>query len=190
LASQTNGGNPYGSLFQNNDGFLYGMTRTGGAKSAGTIFKISTTGVFTVLHSFDEPTEGGTANGNLIKGKDGNLYGMTSSGGINQNGTAFKVTTTGTVTVLANFHGATQGNAPYETLVKGKDSAYYGTTSSGGKYNFGTVFKICAGITTVLHSFNRNAEGGTPKGSLIQATDGNFYGTTIRRRHRRCGYYL
>jgi len=178
LASQTNGGNPYGNLFQNSDGFLYGMTKTGGAKSAGTIFKISTAGAFTVIHSFDAPAEGSGANGGLIKGKDGNLYGMTSSGGINQWGTAFKVTTSGVLTVLASFNGATAGNAPYETLVKGKDSAYYGTTSSGGKYNYGTIFKICGGVTTVLHSFNRNAEGGTPRGSLIQATDGNFYGTT------------
>ena len=39
------------------------------------------------------------------------------------------------------------GNAPYETLVKGKDSAYYGTTSSGGAYNYGTIFKICGGVS-------------------------------------------
>lgn len=178
LASSKDGGYPYGNLFQNTDGNFYGMTRSGGTLSAGTIFKMTPAGVYTVIHSFDNTTEGGTANGSLIRGTDGNLYGMTSTGGPNKWGTAFKVTTAGVVTVLASFDGSVSGNVPMESLVKGKDSAYYGTTSLGGAYNYGTIFKICGGITTVLHSFNRQTEGGIPKGSLIQATDGNFWGMT------------
>jgi uncharacterized repeat protein (TIGR03803 family) len=178
LSSGKDGGYPYGNLFQNSDGVLYGMTRSGGANGDGAVFSITTAGVYKLLHSFSHATEGGTPSGSLIKGNDGNLYGMTSTGGAFGWGTAFKVTTTGTLTVLTNFNGATFGNTPYETLVKGADSAYYGTTSSGGSYGFGTIFKICGGATTVLHSFNRNLEGGVPKGSLILANDGNFYGMT------------
>lgn len=176
--SSTTGANPYGNLFQDTDGTFYGMTRTGGTKSGGTIFKMTTSGSVTVIHSFDNTTEGSVPNGSLIKGTDGNLYGMTSTGGPNRWGTAFKVTTAGALTVLAAFDGSSMGNVPMESLIKGKDSAYYGTTSAGGAYDYGTIFKICGGKTTVLHSFNRPTEGGVPKGSLIQATDGNFYGMT------------
>ncbi len=178
LAAATDGGNPYGNLYQNSDGVLYGMNRTGGGSTAGTAFKITTAGTFTVLHSFVPATEGGTANGGFIKSTDGNFYAVTSSGGTYGGGTAFRMTSAGTVTVLAHFNGAKNGNIPQESLVKGRDSAYYGTNSGGGTYGHGTIFKICAGVTTTLYSFNRNITGGAPLGSLIQATDGNFYGTT------------
>jgi uncharacterized repeat protein (TIGR03803 family) len=178
LAASTDGGNPYGNLYQNSDGVLYGMNRTGGANTAGTAYKITTAGVFTLLHSFVPATEGSTPNGSLIKSTDGNFYGLTSSSGLYNGGTAFRMSTTGTVTVLAQFNGAKFGNVPQESLVKGRDSAYYGTNSSGGTYGHGTIFKICAGVTTTLYSFNRSVSGGVPLGSLIQATDGNFYGTT------------
>ena len=178
LSSSKDGGFPYGNLFQNKDGLLYGMTRTGGAGSSGTIFSITTAGVYKVLHSFVGASEGSTPNGSLVRGSDGNLYGMTSTGGTYGWGTAFKVTTAGALTVLTHFNGASFGNEPYENLVKGADSAYYGTTSRGGAFGYGTIFKICGGKTTVLHSFNRSLEGGVPKGSLVFATNGNFYGMT------------
>jgi uncharacterized repeat protein (TIGR03803 family) len=178
LSSSVDGALPYGNLYQNSDGVLYGMMKNGGASGNGTAFKITTSGTYTVLHSFVSATEGATPTGGFTKGNDGNLYGMTTYGGTLTGGTAFKMTTSGTVTVIANFNGAAQGNAPLETLVKGADNAYYGTASSGGEFGYGTIFKICGGTTTVLHSFSKTTEGSVPKGSLIQATDGNFYGMT------------
>jgi len=178
FASSKDGGSPYGNLFQHTDGNLYGMTRTGTAGNAGGIFKITTAGVYTQLHSFVAATEGTTANGGLIQGKDGNLYGLASAGGTLRGGTAFKITTAGAFTLLASFPGSAIGNAPLETPVKGSDSAYYGLNSTGGLYGYGTVVKVCGNSTTVLFSFNRSVNGGYPKGSLVRATDGNFYGTT------------
>jgi uncharacterized repeat protein (TIGR03803 family) len=178
LAASADGGNPYGVLYQNSDGILYGMNRSGGASTSGTEFKITTAGAYTVLHSFIAATEGSYPNGGFVKGNDGNLYAVTSSDGAYIGGTAFRMTTAGVVTVLAHFNGAKFGNTPVESLLKGKDSAYYGTNSTGGAYGHGAIFKICAGVTSTLYSFNRNITGGTPLGSLIQATDGNFYGTT------------
>ncbi|CAN5422283.1 hypothetical protein BH10BAC2_BH10BAC2_18660 [soil metagenome] len=178
LFSTTDGGHPYGNLFQNSDGLLYGMNRTGGAAGAGTAFKITAAGAYTVLHSFLNDTEGGTPNAGFIKGNDGNLYALLSLGGNLTGGTVIKMTAAGAVTTLVNFNGAAKGNAPNESLAKGKDSAYYGTASGGGAYGYGTIFKICGGATTVLKSFNRNTDGSVPLGSLIQATDGNFYGMT------------
>lgn len=178
LSSGNDGGYPYGGLYQNTDGVLYGLNRTGGSGGSGTAYKITTAGAYTVLHSFTGATEGNTPNGSFVKGNDGNLYAMLSAGGSHGAGTAIKMTTAGAVTTLVNFNGAAQGNAPMESLVKGRDSAYYGTASSGGAYGYGTIFKICGGTTTVLKSFNKSVDGGIPLGSLIQATDGNFYGMT------------
>lgn len=178
LFSTSDGGHPYGNLFQNSDGLLYGMNRTGGTGGAGTAFKITTAGTYNVLHSFQNETEGGTPNAGFVKGNDGNLYALLSLGGSLTGGTAIKMTMAGAVTTLVNFNGAAKGNAPSESLTKGKDSAYYGTTSGGGAYGYGTIFKICGGSTTVLKSFNKNTDGSVPLGSLILATDGNFYGMT------------
>ncbi|WP_207632522.1 choice-of-anchor tandem repeat GloVer-containing protein [Foetidibacter luteolus] len=178
LGATKDGGNPYGNLMQNTDGFLYGMTRNGGSGGGGTIFKTSTAGTFTVIHNLIPATEGSTPNGGLTRGTDGQLYGCTSANGPLGGGTAFKVTTAGTLTVLASFNGAAMGNAPFESLTKGKDSAYYGTNSDGGANGNGSIFKVCGNTVSTLFSFTRNTTGGIPKGSLIQATDGNFYGTT------------
>ena len=173
-----NGINPLGSLLQGTDGNFYGMTSGGGANAGGTIFKITPTGTLTVLRSLLSTADGGNPKGSLAKAGDGNFYGMTNTGGSNLFGTLFKITPAGVFSVLTKFNGAIQGNAPYETLLKAKDSSYYGTASAGGLYNYGTIFKICRGTVTILRSFNRNVDGGAPKGSLVQGTDGYLYGST------------
>jgi len=177
---QTDGANPLGNLMQNTDGYLYGMTTGGGTSSDGVFFKMAINGTYSVLHSFSAATEGASPKGGLIKGNDGNLYGLTSGGGSLNGGTAFKITTAGALTTLADFNGASLGNIPYETLTKGRDSAYYGTTSSDGANGSGTIFKLCGGVATLLHSFNNSVDGGVPKGSLVLASDSNFYGMTTQ----------
>ena len=175
--SSTDGQNPIGNLMQSTDGFLYGMAH-GGANGAGTFYKISTAGAFTLLHSFKTDTEGSDPNGSVIRSTDGNLYGLTSYGGPNFGGTAFKITTAGVFTLLSSFDGATLGNAPYESLIRGSDSAFYGTTSNKSTYQYyGSILKKCAGNTTLLHAFN-GTQGGIPKGSLVEGTNGILYGTT------------
>ena len=79
--------------------------------------------------------------------------------------------------VVHAFTGA-DGTNPYASLIQGTDGNFYGTTSSGGNFNFGTVFQMTpSGAVTVLHAFTGGTDGGSPYASLIQATDGNFYGT-------------
>jgi uncharacterized repeat protein (TIGR03803 family) len=66
----------------------------------------------------------------------------------------------------------------YSSLILGSDGNFYGTTTTGGSANNGTIFKITpGGAFTSLHSFS-GFDGAGPIGSLMQATDGNFYGTT------------
>ena len=170
------GAGPTGSLVQGPDGNLYGMTWGGGVKNIGTIFKITTAGAETVLHSFDE-ADGMYPYGSLVLGPDGNLYGMTYQGGVHNLGVVFKITTAGVETVLHSF-GPDDGR-PTSSLMLGSDGNFYGTAQLGGANNGGVVFKITtAGVETVLHSFGGEGDGANPMGRLIQGRDGNLYGTT------------
>ncbi len=59
-----------------------------------------------------------------------------------------------TFTSLANFDGPNGANPTYMALIQGPDGAVYGTTTKGGRYGHGTVFKITpAGISTI-YSFD------------------------------------
>jgi uncharacterized repeat protein (TIGR03803 family) len=87
-----------------------------------------------------------------------------------------------TFTTLANFDGANGASPQYMTLVQGTGGNYYGTTTLGGAYGYGTVFKItAAGILTTLYSFCAQStclDGTYPYAGLVQGTNGSFYGTT------------
>jgi uncharacterized repeat protein (TIGR03803 family) len=126
----------------------------------------------------------------LIRGSDGIFYGTTVAGGTYNRGTVFKITAAGTESVLYSFsgHGGQSGSmdgaSPQASLIQGSDGSFYGTTSLGGDYDQGTVFRItAAGVEKVLHSFSGNGgfagstDGAVPAAALIQASDGNFYGT-------------
>jgi uncharacterized repeat protein (TIGR03803 family) len=72
-------------------GTLYGTTQSGGAFGQGIIFSISSTGVETILHSFNPATDGGAPNGGVVRGPHGALYGTASIGGTSNQGTVFKI---------------------------------------------------------------------------------------------------
>ncbi len=178
FSAATDGGYPYSGLMQDTDDNFYGITRSGGSKSGGTIYKLTTAGVYTVIHPIDYYNEGNTSSSVLVKADDGSFYAMTSLGGTFDCGIIFKTTAVGVFTLINTFNGAVLGNTPYSSFVKGKDSAYYCTTSTGGAYGYGSIVKICGGTTTALFSFNKSVHGAYPKGDLLLASDGNFYGMT------------
>ncbi len=94
------GGTPNGKLALGRDGFFYGTTQTD--TTHGTIFKISASGALTTLRSFSDNT-GGSLNGGLVQGTDGNFYGTTYSGGSNQVGSIFKISTAGSFAIVYSF---------------------------------------------------------------------------------------
>jgi uncharacterized repeat protein (TIGR03803 family) len=162
-------------LLQGSDGNLYGTTYLGGTSGAGTLFRLSANGVFTTLHSFTRGQDGGFPKAALVQDSDGNIYGTTPFGGASDEGTAFKLSPTGTLTTLHSF-----GGHPYAGLVRGRDGNFYGTTRFSGFG--GTVFKLSpAGVLTTLYAFRGEADGGYPQAALVQGTDGDFYGTTSSR---------
>jgi uncharacterized repeat protein (TIGR03803 family) len=160
------GTNPQGSLVQGSDGDFYGMTNIGGPYGYGTVFKMSPTGILTVLKSLNHD-DGGNPWGSLVQGSDGDFYGMTSIGGIGGGGgTVFKISSTGTHTILKTFDYY-EGSRPHGGLVQGSDGDFYGMTILGGGGVAGTIFKISpTGAFTVLKSLDYH-DGISPFGSLV-----------------------
>jgi uncharacterized repeat protein (TIGR03803 family) len=178
---------PVAGLVQGSDGSLYGTTEQGGLNGFGTTFKISPSGKFTSLHSFDS-SDGDFPSASLIRGSDRNFYGTTITGGSSTNGTIFKMTPGGAVATVISFEGA-NGADPYSALVQATDGYFYGTTSAGGSGSLcnqtdgcGTVFRVnTKGNLTTLYSFCLQMycpDGAAPTNGLVQGTDGNLYGMT------------
>jgi uncharacterized repeat protein (TIGR03803 family) len=169
------GAYPDSGLTLGTDGNFYGTTFAGGSAGAGTVFKITASGKITTLHSFNGCSEGSNVYTPLVQGFDGNFYGTASDGGCEVFGTVYKITPSGTLTVIYTFPG-TSGLAYPQAITLGTDGNFYGTTL-GATGGYGAVFKVTPqGKLTVLHTFTDF--GQTPKGMIIQANDGNFYGTT------------
>jgi uncharacterized repeat protein (TIGR03803 family) len=186
------GESPSSPLVQASDGNFYGTTVIGGnpicgPDGCGTVFKITSSGKLTTLHSFDG-TDGYYPLAGLIQATDGNLYGTTPGGGSLGNGTIFRITLTGDLTTLYTFcaqPNCADGSGPFSPLIQATDGNFYGTTSGGGANNDGTLFSITSdGVLTTLHSFD--GTGPVPEGGLLQQTDGNFYGTTLQGGARCC----
>ena len=176
--------NPRGNLTPGPDGNFYGTTTAGGQYGNGAVFRVSTNGNLMTLASFGSSLTDGTAPyAGLTLGADGNFYGTTIAGGTNQlggvntTGTIFRVTTNGTLTIVASFNGS-NGSYPECKLTIGPNGSFYGTTAYGGVSNAGTVFQATTnGVLTMLASF-RGTNGTMPQAGLTLGLDGNFYGTT------------
>jgi uncharacterized repeat protein (TIGR03803 family) len=176
------GADPRGGLVQASDGNLYGTTADGGTNFDGTVFRITTNGVFTPLYSFTGGRDGTFPEATLVQANDGKLYGTTYQGGISNNvagyGAVFRVTTNGVVTPLYSFTNGVDGADPVAGLVQASDGNLYGTTMIGGTNNYGGIFRITTnGLFTPLYSFTDGHDGAYPEAALVQANDGNLYGT-------------
>jgi uncharacterized repeat protein (TIGR03803 family) len=150
------GGLPVGGLVADAAGNLYGMTKKGGAGvcQCGTIFKLDTKGVETVLHSFTG-TDGSLPLGGLVIDPQGNLYGTTSSN-------IFELDTSGNLTALYDFTGGADGGNPRAPLLRDSAGNLYGTANSGGSSGSGVVFELPATTSPVFNiatTFSGNGTG-------------------------------
>ncbi len=85
-----------------------------------------------------------------------------------------------TFSVFHNFTGSADGANPLNGLIVDSSGNLYGTASSGGATDNGTVFKIdTAGTATILHSFNGGADGQNPQSVLLRNSSGDLFGTTL-----------
>ena len=190
----SDGGHPVAGLIADAAGNLYGTTQNGGDGGYGTVFRLDPSGTLIVLHSFTGGSDGGTPVAGLIADEAGNLYGTTSAGGDRTNcaaqfidgcGTVFQLDPSGTLNVLYNFTGGSDGGNPDAALIADAAGNLYGTTQNGGApescnrpAGCGTVFQLTPSRTlNGLHIFT-GSDGAYPPAGLLADAAGNLYGTT------------
>jgi len=161
---------------------LYGTTSSGGSNNYGCIFKINTDGTgYGILHSFTAIPDGHNPNSGLTVFSNV-LYGSTYSGGSNNSGTLFKITTNASYSVIYNF-ASTNGIYPRSELTP-YNGRLYGETTSGGIGGSGTLFQINANGTgyNVLKNFAGNGatppDGAMPYAPVVVAGN-TLWGTTL-----------
>jgi len=140
---------------------------------------------FATLYSFGGGTDGANPYAGLLPSSN-TLYGTAYSGGNAGLGAIFSLKTDGTAfTTLYSFSGASDGAKPHGALVL-SGNVLYGTASSGGPNNNGTVFAVNTdgiGLQT-LHAFAAygqfvtNDDGATPVGALI-LWNNTLFGTAL-----------
>lgn len=167
---------------------FYGTTNYGGAGDMGTVFKLvidAETGAvseFTTLLEFDET--GIDSPCTKLAFYNGMIYGMASNN-MGTNGSLFRVTPEGELTILHTFERGLVW--PTNGLTLGPDGNLYGT-QVGGPSNeeedfYGQVFKMTPDeeVTTVFEFtwIEGPFKGAGPTGSLTLGADGTLYGTTV-----------
>ncbi len=180
---------PYSRVVQGTDGNFYGTTQNGGDltlayNGLGTAYKVTPTGVVTILHQFGGVVynDGSNPYSALLLGNDGNFYGTTRYGGNftfhdGGSGTLFRMTPAGVITILHSFGESGDGYYPNTNLIQATDGHIYGTVANGGLHFGGIFFQLTlAGAYTPIYDFGVSGDVYYPTG-VIQATDGNFYGT-------------
>lgn len=165
---------PFSGLTLGADGNLYGTTTGDLEQSTGKVFKVTTNGQLTFLHTFSLG-DGYRPFAPPILAADGNLYGTTTVGGALTYGSVYKITPSGQFKTIGSFEYS-NGRYPIAPLMQGIDGNFYGTTWEGGASGIGTVFKVTSkGKITAIHNFNWY-DGAYPRAPLVQGSDGNLYG--------------
>jgi uncharacterized repeat protein (TIGR03803 family) len=165
------------------NGALYGTTSFNGVGNVfGVLFKVTKGGEYTVLHQFTQGMPEGDIPNDLTRDAAGNIYGSTAFGGAtgSNQGTVYKIDTTGTLTVLHTFSGGQDGGEPVGRLIVDVNGNIRGTTEQGGNRicKCGVVFRInAAGDFHVLHTFNTLRDGQFPNTGVIDV-GGSIYGVT------------
>jgi uncharacterized repeat protein (TIGR03803 family) len=176
--SETDGGNPATGLMEHN-GTMYGTTYQGGGHGVGTLYAVQTSGSERVIYSFGSYSGDATYPLSTPIFWKKKFYGTSAGGGAYNEGTVFSVTPTGKETVLHSFGGPSDGKSPGDVNLTLLDGALYGTTTAGGKYADGVVFRVLpSGAVQTVYSFgSTGADGGGPNAGLI-VYRGELYGTT------------
>jgi len=199
-----NGAYPGATLIHDERGNLYGTTVAGGMDNSnelcpngcGTVFMLSRSGRFTVLHKFRYGTsDGWYVPFGVVRDHKGNLYGATSGGGTSNAGILYEITSTGEEKVLYNFAGPPDGQDPGPLVIA--NGRHYGTTHYGGLASCwvqyggcGTIFEFDkSGTEKVLYTFNGVTDGAAPVGPLTFDSEGNVYGTTAEGMKDNCGFW-
>jgi uncharacterized repeat protein (TIGR03803 family) len=144
-----------------------------------TLFQVTPQGIRTLLYTLSESD--GSNISSLMRDPQGDLIGITTSGGQYNDGTIFEYSAQGQFSILHSFNPQAEEGTGAGSLMIGADDNLYGVTSGGGVANSGTLFRLSPdGVyTTLIYFSGSNGEGGgmTPN-SLVQGAGRFFYGAT------------
>ena len=177
----TSGSAPAGSLARASDGFLYGLTGTGGANNKGVLFRYdNASNTYVVKKDFADAI-GSNPQGTLMQASNGKLYGTTLNGGGNFLGTIFEYDISGdTFTKKIDLGDLVTGSNPLAALTEAPDGILYGLVPYAGPANAGVLYQYdkTAGTFTNKISFSNSSEGSNPLNGLSLAGNGMLYGVT------------
>jgi uncharacterized repeat protein (TIGR03803 family) len=108
-----------------------------------------------------------------VQATDGNFYGTTGYGGLNNEGTIFSITPGGALTVLHSFL-YNEGAHPIAGLLEDTDGSFYGTTTAGGSFHWGTIFRFSAGLGPFVKTLPTSGK----VGSVVKILGSNLTGAT------------
>ena len=192
FANGTDGYYPYGGLIFDSSGNLYGTTTQGGSFSKGTVFELirQSNGQWKekILYNFgSQAHDGQSPYTKLVFDANGNLYGTTTAGGLDANGTVFELIPQAgggrwKETVLLDFAGG-NGASPESALLFDSTGNLYGSTVSGGLYGGGTIYELVPSgngtwLQSSVHNFGNGTDGSVSLGNLRFDASGNLFGTT------------
>jgi uncharacterized repeat protein (TIGR03803 family) len=204
--TSSDGSAPEAGLVSDSEGNFYGTTSSGGSGGkyctgeCGTVFKLAHDAeghwIRSLLYIFKGGSDGASPRSGLIFDQTGNLYGTTWTGGDSNLGTVYKISNVSghwAESVLYSFQDIADGGNPVGGVIFDAEGNLYGTTSYGGTYAYGTVYKLSPSSSgtwtkSVLYSFRGGSDGGSPDSGLIFDTAGNLYGTTVGGGENCSGY--
>lgn len=180
--ANSKGAYPNGTLVEGAQGKLYGMAAEGGAFNKGLIYEYDfITNICTKKMDFNGVNGRNPYNNSLMKASDSKLFGMTTTGGINDLGVLFEYDiASNAFSKKIDFGGSNYGATPIGTVIKASDGKLYGANVSGGVHGFGVLFEydMEAGTFIKKLDFFAISGGADPANLLMEASDKKIYGLT------------
>jgi uncharacterized repeat protein (TIGR03803 family) len=171
---------PQGVLVEGPDGNFWGVTEQ---YTAG-IFKISSSGEFSAVHTFaGPPNDVDFPVAGLTLGSDGNFYGV-AGGGSDGAGAIFEVTPAGDFSVLYSFPAAAgpPGFGPCTALFQSTNGKFYGNTCGNSLGDTGFFYSFDVGLPPFVRTSTQSGAVGAKVTFLGQdftgATEVEFGGAS------------
>lgn len=186
FAADSDGSAPVAGVTLDSYGNLYGTTSEGGTHGHGTVFELKKASSWgeTILHNFENLSDGATPYAGLIAGPSGSLLGAATDGGNNGGGTVFQLTPSDgkwSFSVLTSIPGWGISGSFRNLVFDSANHTIYATTHCDGDHTAGTVYKLALvngkWVYTLLYTFLGKDDGKYAFSNLV-LSGGKLYGTT------------